>query len=393
VRHLTRVVAAGTALLASACQFNEVVVPETETTPVVHAVLNPGATDQVILLERLRTGGVDVTDRRYSRVDPITTGGGIPISGAEVLVYREPGDVFVRALEDAATRGDGRGLGVYRFQNAGAAPVMPDVPVLPIVSGATYRLVIHTPDGLTVTGATTIPAVPFVPSGPTVRRINRDRDTLRLFWDSVPSNPRYLVRVVGPTGEVSLYTHELEAEIAGSLRSVFTETFPLIFVPGFRSRVDVAAIDENYFDYYRSANDPFTGTGLINHLDGGLGFFGSLATLYSYSVPVSADFTQPIEGVYTLEGSLISGFVPGTMTLYVNAQSAGEMQITGVYTSSAGEAGVLGALAGDVIALEFLATNTDFRDVLATFSGHVVEGALVGTARAGSTTQSVTFRK
>ena len=50
--------------------------------------------------------------------------------------------------------------------------------------------------------------------------------------------------------------------------------------PGFRQDVLVAAVDSNFYDYYRTNNDPFTGAGIISRLTGGLGLFGSLVSAH-----------------------------------------------------------------------------------------------------------------
>jgi hypothetical protein len=34
--------------------------------------------------------------------------------------------------------------------------------------------------------------------------------------------------------------------------------------------------DTNYYDFVRSRSDPFTGRGFLNHLEGGIGVFGSV---------------------------------------------------------------------------------------------------------------------
>jgi hypothetical protein len=48
----------------------------------------------------------------------------------------------------------------------------------------------------------------------------------------------------------------------------------------------VIAVDENYFDYYHRTSDFFTGAGLVMHLDGGIGVFGSVVTVATRTIIV-----------------------------------------------------------------------------------------------------------
>ena len=380
------------AALLSACQFDSITVPNGRERPVVHAVLNPWSSEEVILVERTLTGRVTIDDDlNENRNDPIVSGGGVPIRDARVVIYNEANDSVV-AVEDAIATG-GRGAGVYRFRNP-ASPresPTPSLPAMAIRPGATYRLMITTPTGDTVRGTTTLPRVTSAPpSG--ARFFNRDRDTLRFFWDPVPATQRYLVRVESPWGPMFLFTEQLEARLPGSLRNVFQENFPRVFLPGFQSMVSVAAIDPNYFDYYRSANDPFTGTGLINRLEGGIGVFGGLAELYSYAVFVSADLDHPLEGWYELdrrEGPLS----PFTMKLYVESSAGGFDVITGEHYGSIDlrSGSVIGLRHDDQLGLAIL--GTDMSDTAAVFTGRIVNDTLVGTVRADGIVQNVRFHK
>ena len=47
----------------------------------------------------------------------------------------------------------------------------------------------------------------------------------------------------------------------------------------------VLTVDSNYFDFVRSGSDPITGRGFLNHLEGGIGVFGSVAP-YRYTLRV-----------------------------------------------------------------------------------------------------------
>ncbi len=381
IRRLTPLALVAAAIV-SACQFDATSVPAGRERPVVHAVLNPWATEEVVLLERTLTGRVTVTDDQpYNRNDPIVTAGGIPISNARVVLYAASGDSAV-AVEDIVTKGEG--AGVYRISNS-AVPSDGNprpLPKLRIVPGETYRLRITTPAGDTITGETTLPLTPNVAPVEGARLFNRDRDTLHLFWDPVPRAHRYLIRVSSPWGPMFLFTDELEAQLPGSLRNVFQGNLPSVFLPGFRSRVSVAAIDASYFDYFRSANDPFTGTGLISRLKGAIGVFGSMTELYSYRMVVSAELDDPLEGTYELRRTE-PGVAPRALKLYIESKAGDYEFLTGEHGGSVAfePASLVGLRSRNQLSMAFLRFFTDVSDTLAVFRGEIVGDSLIGTVR------------
>jgi hypothetical protein len=228
-----------------------------------------------------------------------------------------------------------------------------------------------------------VPQVPNVPPVGGTRFFNRDTDTLHLFWESVPRSQRYLVRIETPWGPMFLFTDQLEAHIAGTLRNVFQEDIPKVFLPGFRSTVSVAAVDGSYFDYYRSASDPFTGSGLINRMEGGVGVFGALSELYSYRVVVSADMDEPIEGTYRLLGSQGYQFSPPSMELYVESRNSQGAYLTGRYAGRGETPGAsfVGRVEGEQVHIAFLRFENEVSDTLGTFVGGMRGDSLVGTIR------------
>src|SRR5205085_8083478 len=122
--------------------------------------------------------------------------------------------------------------------------------------GARYELRVVTPEGDVVTGTTVIPsAVPFVP-GSRLDAFNRDRDSLRLNWSDVPGARSFLLRAESPFGPFLLFTDSNTVTVHGDLRNYFAASLEHVFIPGFRQRVSFAAVDTNYFDYYRTRNDP-----------------------------------------------------------------------------------------------------------------------------------------
>jgi hypothetical protein len=84
----------------------------------------------------------------------------------------------------------------------------------------------------------------------------------------------------------------------------------------------VAAIDSNFYDYYRTQNDPFTGSGIISRVTGGLGMFGALVTINTGTVTVTADQTEPIEGRFRLTPTSTDLTVPTQFTLYIESPAA-----------------------------------------------------------------------
>lgn len=386
VRRLVALAVVATAV-GSACQFDSITVPKGRERPVVHAVLNPWSEDEVVLIERTLTGRVSVNaDREYDRNDPIVSAGGIPIRGARVMLYTAAGDSAV-AVEDARRRGDGIGQGVYRIGNS-AVPRDPGseaLPALRIVPGGSYRLRITTSTGDTITGTTTLPQTQNVRPAENTRFFNRDTDTLRLFWEAVPREPRYMIRIESPWGPMFLFTDALEARLPGSLRNVFQQNVPSVFLPGFRSTVSVAAVDGNYFDYFRSASDPFTGSGLINRLVGAVGVFGSMAELYSYRMVVTAETDDPFEGWYERAPDQSGQDSPRAMKLYIESHAGAYTFLTGEFEGSPAvpSASLTGLRAGNQVSIAFMTFFTDVSDTSATFVGTVVGDSLIGTVRVG----------
>jgi hypothetical protein len=170
------IVALATLLPLAACDFDKTAVPAGRERLVVHAVLNPRTSEQYILVEQALTGRVAVdTTVVYDPDDPIATGDGVPVTGAEVLlVHAETGDTAV-ATDEAARLGDGSMRGVYLVVNGPSLrPTLtnPDPPRnhLPIARGNTYHLLVRTPTAQ-VTGEMTVPSA--LPGRVGTRRASR----------------------------------------------------------------------------------------------------------------------------------------------------------------------------------------------------------------------------
>jgi hypothetical protein len=331
------------ALALTACEFDEKTIGVGERQVIVHAVLDPTPFTQVILVEELLSGRVQIGESTPDSADPIVSGGGVPISGARVVVTAASGDSAV-AVEDVTVRGDGKGAGVYRFRNATKTMGQPDW--MAVTPGERYALRVETPDGVVVTGQTIVPNTQPTLFNPSARPFNRDRDSLFLQWGDTPQAHRYAIRVDSPRGPLLVFVDSLEYLVAGTVRNFFTEGLPATFVPGFRQTITVGAVDVGYYDYFRSQNNPLTGSGLINHLQGGRGVFGSYVMMRGQTVNVTADIDDPLEAPYQRFAGPAST-TPSSFTLYVEPGStSGTRQVSGSWASSFGQtsSGLIGTL-------------------------------------------------
>lgn len=296
------------ALLLAACRFGEVTVPRGTTAVAVHAVLNPAFLEQAFLVERTLVGSVSIdTLVPFDPSDPVRTGRGVPVSNARVVL--SDGTLDMMAMEDRTTTSV-RGAGVYRLMLTPRTRLQP---------GKRYTLTVTTPDGEVVRGSTLIPGAPPDSAQRPALAFDRDADTLRLEWTPVAEARTFMLFAESPYGAFTLFVDSLHVRLPGSLRNVFAADFPRVFFPGFVQEVLVAAVDTNYYDYYRSRNDPFTGSGIVNHLEGGVGIVGSVVPIVRRNVAVAAVPREPIEGRY-LRGNTAQNFV-GAITLYVESPS------------------------------------------------------------------------
>ncbi len=385
---LWRVIALPMVCLTAACEFDARVVAPTARRDIVHSVLNPSAPSYAVLVEELLTGRVSVDkDVPFREDDPIATGSGIPIGGAQVVMFNESGDSAVGFEIILAIGLANRSTGVYRFQNVTSVSAS----ALRLFPGARYYLRVTTPAGDVITGSTVIPDASSERLPESIR-FNRDTDTLRLAWARARGAKSYLIRVNSPRGPYHIFTDSLNIRLPGSLRNFFAEYLPSVFVPGFTQTLQLSAIDSNFYDYYRSANNPFTGTGLINHLRGGSGLFGALVPLETRSLVTVANQDEPIEGEYLAELTFASG-APNRLTLYVESQRGPLAQITGNYDrqSTIEGGGVIGFKNGSAITLAFLNENLA-SDTLSTFAGTLYgSDSIVGTIR--SVEERIVYRK
>jgi hypothetical protein len=365
--------AMGVAGTLASCELATVNVPMTEAGIVVHAVLNTIAPNQVVLVERTLVGAANIPDTSFDSTDPIVSAGGIPIIGATVEIIDSLGRV-TRGIEDRTLLTTGKGNGVYRVPMTGAS----------LVLGARYQLRVRTTSGEEVTAFTRIPRADVRSSGGLSRTINRDHDVVNVQWTASQTARMYAVRVETPFGPFFLFTDSTHVRLGGDLRNLFADDLQRVFIPGFRQDIVVAAVDSNFYDYYRTNNDPFTGSGLINRVNGGIGMFGSFVTLNSGTLTVVADRTEPVEGRYRYLAAQSSGAAPPTadMTIYLESKAARSdlpSALAGRYTASNGRVdGVLGEQFGQSIKLSLLA-NQLAGNKFDTFTGSLRGDTLTGT--------------
>ena len=377
-RRLTGVSLAAIAVVVfGGCELGSTTIPRTDPMLVVHAILDPSLTIQEIKVEESLTGRVVVDSTNEDR--------GVPVSGATVTLT-DPGGLVMIATETPGT-------GVYRVNlDSYTTPAKS----ARIQRGKRYALAVSA-RGITVTGSTLVPSgaspvgIPRVP-------FNRDRQTINLPINDVSLARAYWIRIEAPVQPYQLFTLDQDVAIAGDVRNIFTEDLLRVFYPGFEQLLTVAAVDTNTYDYYRSGNDPFSGRGLINHLSGGLGVFGSVVIVERRVLDVTQDSTgDSLEGRYTLRRG-----VPGVpadateMTLFIEARgTAGRPdRISGRHLRGPSGGQIRGAVYGtrtaDSLDLRLLVKNsTD--EVNQIFTGRVKGDSLVGRLGVYGTVGSVLF--
>jgi Domain of unknown function (DUF4249) len=368
------------------CELETVSVPPTTPKVVVHAVLNPSASEQVVYLERTLTGSTNVGSGTFDPNNPIQSAGGIPIDGALVEIIDSSGAVST-GIEGVVPPSPVTGAGVYHVPLLG--------PTLRL--GQRYKLHVHTPQGEDLTAYTRIPLPEITSTAGLTQTINRDHDTLNIAWSASLETRAYAMRVESPFGPFFLFTDSLHVRLTGDLRNVFANALQHVLIPGFHQDILVAAVDSNFFDYYRTNDDPFTGAGIISRITGGLGLFGSLVTLNNGTLTVIADQTQPIEGRYRPSPPADSGSLVGALNLYVESpavRTGAPSALSGRYNTpgpSFRADGIVGTLNGSDVTLAFL-SNQLASDTVDVFVGQLAGGALSGQYRKHPGT-TVTFVK
>jgi len=229
------------AVVAAACEPPLEPIATQASQVLVHAVLDLGTPDQVVLLER--------------------TVGIAGIDGALVTISTLAGGT-VQAAEGSPSVPT-----IYRFR-------MSEVPG-GLNPGDTYTLRVVTRNGDTVTGVTKVPNTITALPPSVIRSFNRQTDTLRLDWPRVNGAASYQVSVYSEVDR-ERFVYSVFADttimIPGTARTL--ENDP-VFPRGVRIRVVVAAVEENYYTYFHASVDPFAGAP-PSRLTGALGVFGAV---------------------------------------------------------------------------------------------------------------------
>ena len=281
------------AALCAACEIDRTAIPRTDPQLALHGVLSATASSQVVLLERTRSGRVQLVAPPFDIGDPVVSDEGIAETGAQMTLVSPDGTTSV-AREDNTTRDDGKGQGIYRFS----------IPGSQLQRNAAYRLTVRTMKGEILSAETSVPGgtpATAASSG----TMDRSQDTLVLSWPATPGARSYFVRVETPLGPRSFFTESTLVRLPGLLRNTERDELPHVFFPGFDQAVTVSAVDSNYYDWYRTHNDALSGEGLINRVSGGLGVFGSLVRLRFDSLTIAAPQTRPVEGHFQFYGTQI----------------------------------------------------------------------------------------
>ena len=366
---------------ALACELEETTLPSTASVVVVHGLLNSNAFFQSLLLERSWNGEhyVVTNGPPYNPGNPISSGSGYPEVGATVDVTLPDGST-IRGVELQRANPDAP-PGIYSLS----------IPSVTVAAGGRYRLEVRTAVGERLRAETTAPAAasatPLV-----VQPFDRANDTLQLQWPAFAGARGYELRVETPYGPYTALTEQQDVRVSGALRNVFVEGLPSVFFPGFRQVVTISAVDSNYYDYFRTTNNFYSGRGLISRVEGGLGVFGAIARAVRMEFRVTAPFVHSIEGAYQYHGSpedsartLVVG-----LTVWVDAKAGRGGQpdaLSGAFRARLGAVtapdtlgGMLGIRFGDSVRVAFLSRQS-IRDTLDVFRAAVRGDTLVGQYR------------
>lgn len=361
--------------VVTACQFDSQTIPGTSTQIVVHGVLNPGVLQQQVIVEKLLTGVVTVRNRRYDPFDPVNTGGGIPVRGATVTISGPDGTLRLTELATSTTYG----AGLYLGQTGTATQPL-------IRPGARYVLRVVTPEGIVITGTTYVPNATPAPPPTAFTAFDRSRDTLRYPLRPIAGARSFGLRVDSPFSAFTLFADTGRFVLQGELRNLFSSSLDRVLQPGFRQTATLFAADTNFYNYYRTRNDPFTGSGIISSVHGGIGVFGSVVDLDLKVLEVTEPFEDPaFEGIYDLVVSPSPGRAIGdVISLYIETKAA-TSALSGYYIarrSIGTRDGLIGTRsATNRIVLRYL-RNQDATDTTAgftgTFSGDSIYGTFLG---------------
>jgi hypothetical protein len=255
----SRIAVAAALVAAGACTFPEVPIDPGEPVMIVHMVLDAGRDTQRV--------EVDFNDGAYPGTAPptisatLTTPEGVPL----------PVTFLTRRVDD------------YRYSPAYmVGMVVLSATGRSIVPGGTYLLRVTSSDGHDVTGTTTVPNMQVAPRDPPTESFVWMRDTLRISGPTLTGAASYQLNIgrsyAQPNGQEFLH-NEYRIFTSGTIAIAGTARTPReqkqMFEPGTLAVAMLAAVDVNYYDYFRVLSDPFTAA-VPSGLTGGLGVFGSM---------------------------------------------------------------------------------------------------------------------
>ena len=193
------------------------------------------------------------------------------VTGAAVTLTAPNGTVF-DAVPDSVPETGAEIPGMYRFATRNE-----------LRRGLTYALRVVTPSGHEITGSTTIPFDAVIGLDTTPLPFVLRQDTVRMAWPVRTTTTRYWVhvhsknpfdQVVTEDVEYSFFA-ERELMLPWDARTPFDEP---LFTRDHRVTIVVAAVDENFYQYYRTRLDPFS-SAPPSRLTGAIGVFGSVTPL------------------------------------------------------------------------------------------------------------------
>ncbi len=292
------------------CELSEVVVPNGDPIVVVQAVMRPDLAVQSVFVERSLVGDEELEDDEDA----------IAIINATVTVTNLTRSTLRCSGPIAFTLVDSD-RGRYESPIGGC-------PLLEV--GDNMELNVETPGGEKVFGTMKVPEMRSImvtqtgirlPTGVERIELNRELDTL--LFDVVAGSGRglfvesqSLTGLIGIDRRLSFFVDTVSVQLVGDLISDFDDDGAQLFRAGRFANVSIGLMDENFFRFNQTRNDPFTGRGFDNRLEGGLGVFGGVDARF-FSVRAVANIDDPREGIYRLRGDFGMGQVDITWELYL----------------------------------------------------------------------------
>jgi hypothetical protein len=136
----------------------------------------------------------------------------------------------------------------------------------------------------------------------------------------------------------------------------------------------VVAVDANFYDYNRSGNDPFGGSGLISSVRGGLGVFGSVVNMLRREVSVTERTRFPLDARWR---GVTSTGVTAEMDLWVDVEGPTVSSVSGREVTALRRY-LLGTLRGESLRLVTLAAGSS-ADTVSVLTARLAGDSLVGS--------------